>query len=445
MSDNTSHIQEPRKTKQRHQKPQLRVLLDTNALFVTATSLGSASDLVRSEIADLISEAKYPDLDLHWYIPEIVRHERQYQMQTEALKLRFAINKIERLLSHNLALTDRVLLDHVESKIKETEEQLGLKEIKLDHANVDWAALIQAAAYRLPPFQPGEKEKGFRDALVAESFIQLVNDSPRSPKLCRLVIVTADGLLSAAINARITSLPNVSVIGTIEELKGLINTLISNVDEEFIVSLKPKAAKLFLTPNGDKDSLYVKENIGQRITDEFKQQLAARPEGTSFRSNGQWWISPPNFVRKEQKRVFWASRITIESESENVTVSPERIGTEYMTELLKQPSVPIQAGRLQMSPNPQGLFAAESAFHPLVSAQPSYSPLSIWNYPIVSTQSDILKGLNFSFPAEKRVATHKGRDVYEVLWSTEVTMSRELRKAVIEGIKHIEIDWQPIS
>jgi hypothetical protein len=77
MSDDTTPIQEPRKTRQRHQKPQLKVVFDTNALYVTPTSLGSASDLVRSEIADLISEAKYPDLDLHWYISEIVRHERQ--------------------------------------------------------------------------------------------------------------------------------------------------------------------------------------------------------------------------------------------------------------------------------------------------------------------------------------------------------------------------------
>ncbi len=95
-------------------------------------------------------------------------------MQMEALKLRSAINKIERLLDHNLALSDRVLLDHVESKINEKEKQLGLQEIKLDHGLVDWSKLIHAAAYRDPPFEVGEKEKGFRDALVAESFVQLL-------------------------------------------------------------------------------------------------------------------------------------------------------------------------------------------------------------------------------------------------------------------------------
>src|SRR6266851_254583 len=114
------------KKKQKAKKSQLRVVFDTNALYVTPTSIGSASDLVRQEIVNVIADTKYPDLDILWYLPEIVRHERQYQMQAEALKLRSAINKIERLLSHNLALTDSALLDQVKTKIEEKENALRL-------------------------------------------------------------------------------------------------------------------------------------------------------------------------------------------------------------------------------------------------------------------------------------------------------------------------------
>ena len=80
MSTDLSPAQAPPKKKRKHQKSQLRVVFDTNALYVSPTSIGSASDLVRPEIADLIAEAKYPDLDILWYLPEVVRHERQYQM-----------------------------------------------------------------------------------------------------------------------------------------------------------------------------------------------------------------------------------------------------------------------------------------------------------------------------------------------------------------------------
>jgi hypothetical protein len=50
------------KKKPRSRKSHLKVVFDTNALYVIPTSLGSASDLVRQEVVSLVSEPKYPDL-----------------------------------------------------------------------------------------------------------------------------------------------------------------------------------------------------------------------------------------------------------------------------------------------------------------------------------------------------------------------------------------------
>jgi hypothetical protein len=280
-------------------KAQLRVVFDTNALYVSPTNLGSASDLVRDELASVIADSKYPDLDILWFLPEVVRHERQYQMQTEALKLRSAINKIERLLGHNLALTDQALLDHVRTKIDEKEKELGLQEVRLNHDSIDWKSLIRAALYRKPPFQPGEKEKGFRDALIVESFLQLIEESPRTPTTCRVVLVTSDDLLTQAVKERISGYSNCVILAGIEELKGLINTLVSDVSEEFIGQLKPKAARLFFVGAEDQDTLYYKENIRGRIQEKFKAQLETNPEGTTFRTNGTWYINAPNFFKKD--------------------------------------------------------------------------------------------------------------------------------------------------
>jgi hypothetical protein len=427
MSNNLPPVQEPPKKKRKHEKSQLRVVLDTNALYVSPTSLGSASDLVREEIADLIAEAKYPDLDVLWYLPEVVRHERQYQMQAEALKLRSAINRIERLLGHNLALTDQMLLDHVETKINEKEKTLELREIELVHKNVDWGTLIQAASYRRPPFSPGEHEKGFRDAIVAESFLQLVADSPKTPKLCRVVLVTRDGLLSQAVNDRISDHPNVSVLPSIEELKGLINTLVSDVDEEFIAGLKPKAAKLFFTSKDDEDALFYKAKVRKQITEKFKAELAARPEGTAFRSDSTWLINRPNFARKVGRRIFWTSRIEIDVEAGNVTIEPES----------GAPSLHVGEGIMMPSiSHGLGSFQAPWQGTMNISYNPS-SPTSVLN--------SLWGGGTTVIPSVNRVVTQKGRDVYEVLWSTEVTLAKELKKALIEDTKHIEIIWQPTS
>ena len=48
-------------------------------------------------------------------------------------------------------------------------------------------------------------------------------------------------------------------------------------------------------------------------------------------------------------------------------------------------------------------------------------------------------------PQEKRVVTHKGKDVFEVLWSAEVTVAKELKKAKVEDIRHIGLNCQSIS
>jgi len=410
--------------KKKFQKSQLRVAIDTNALYVGPNSVGSASDLVRQEIASLIVEAKYPDLDIRWFIPEIVRHERQYQMQSEALKLRSSINKIERLLGHNLALTNSVLLDHVRTKIDEKEKELGLEEIKLDHSLVDWPKLIHAAAYRSAPFEAGEKEKGFRDALVAESFLQLLTSSPKTPSICRVVLITSDTLLAQAVTERITDSPNASVLADIEELKGLINTIVSNVGEDFIAQIKPKAQRLFFVSREEKETVYYREKIREKIKEKFEAELEAIPQGTTFRENGTWYISPPNFSHKDGRRIHWTTRIAIEMKA-GATVT-------------KMPPVPIAAVEPQFSLADYGLknlSLADYATANIATAQPQESNLSFY-----------AKALQFQQAAQvtTQVISHEGRDIFEVLWSTEVTVAKELKKVLIDGILHVELNCQPV-
>lgn len=186
----------------RSQKPQLRVVFDTNVLYT-----GSASDLVKQEVASLIKESIFPDLEIQWYLPEMVRHERQYQMQKRALELMPAIAKVEKLLGHNLAITQQTLIDGVEKAISERQGRPGFVALPLDYARVDWSELALDAVYRRPPFQDGETEKGFRDRVVVESFLQLVADSPKTAAVCRIVLVSGDTLVRQALQEPAPSNP----------------------------------------------------------------------------------------------------------------------------------------------------------------------------------------------------------------------------------------------
>ncbi len=138
--------------------------------------------------------------------------------------------------------------------------------------------------------------------------------SPKTPALCRVVLLTSDNLLTQAVRERISGSANASVLQGTEELKGLINTLVSNAGEDFIAQLKPKAAKLFFVAGDEKEALFYKEDVKGRLENKFAAHLALRPEGTSFRTNLSWTISKPNFSRKQGRRIFWISRIEIEVE-----------------------------------------------------------------------------------------------------------------------------------
>src|SRR2546429_8663514 len=120
--------------------------------------------------------------------------------------------------------------------------------------------MILSAAYQKPPFSQGEKEKGFRDALLAEGFLQLVSDSPVTPKICRIGLVTSDGLLSETISQRTMNHSNVRILASLEDLKSLINTLVAEVSEEFVAKIQPSAESYFFVVN-QKDTIYQRENV----------------------------------------------------------------------------------------------------------------------------------------------------------------------------------------
>ena len=110
---------------------------------------------------------------------------------------------------------------------------------------INWEDLIDRACYRKLPFDK-EKEKGFRDSIIAETFLQLVNDSPKSPSVCRIVLVSNDGDLSDYIKAATRENSNVKVLSSVDELESYVNILASKVTENFVKEISDKVSHYFL-------------------------------------------------------------------------------------------------------------------------------------------------------------------------------------------------------
>ena len=121
---------------------ELKVVLDTNALFT-----GSASNFLKKEIADLIAQtSNLPDLTIHWIVPEVVRHERQFQMQEGASQFLPTIEKLQRLLGVNLNITKEILDSRVKETVERQVQEHGIVVQALISADVDWPRVILDAS-----------------------------------------------------------------------------------------------------------------------------------------------------------------------------------------------------------------------------------------------------------------------------------------------------------
>jgi len=374
-------------------QPELKVVFDTSVLFTQV-----ASDLVKSEVGDIIEKnVHHSDLTIQWYLPEVVLDERRYQMESKAFEFLPSIGKLEKLLGHNLNITEDILVHRVDEAIKRQLAELGISSLPIDTSVIDWHALIKRSVNRHPPFEPGEKEKGFRDSIIAESFRQLVKQSPTTPSICRLVMITDDNLLAEYILDITKDSNNVKVLSTINELESLINTLVSEVTEEFVTGLSEQVKKYFFD-KGNEESLYYKENIRDKTGEQYGEELKAAPKKGLLRENGTWRISEPVFIKKERQRLCWITPIRVEAKLYKYEI-PESFSGSLLGRSYALNSEVEQRGALPTLAN--------------IGAQPL-----------------------------KKVEIGSGKSNFEIHWSVNITPLKKLTAPRIEKIRFVSTTWE---
>jgi len=380
-------------------KPKLLVIFDTNVLYTKV-----ASDLVRNDIRNLIQEnTSHTDIEIKWYLPSVVINERRYQMRMKAFDLFPSLQKLEKLLGHNLNITENILIQRVDEAIQKEITSLNLNELSINTLDINWNDIIKRACFREPPFDPGEKEKGFRDSMIAEALFQLLSASPSTPSVCRLALVTDDTVLSDFVTDKTSDTNNLRVLSNINELENLINTLVSSVTEEFVSDLKDKAQKYFFEKD-NQNTYYYKEDIRSRINEQYTEELKATPEPTMIIEGGTWWINPPVFIKKERQRVFWFSQIEIDCKF-----------YKYQSNKSNTPSNEIITGGLGLLGGLQD--TVQSNKH---------------------RQNTLLTGL---LDMSTKQEAGEGKNIFEIQWSVNITQANNLTRPKLEGIKFIKHTW----
>lgn len=376
-------------------------MFDTNVLFTQV-----ASDLVRHDVKRIIQEnSNHPDLKIEWYLPNVVVGERKYHMLGKANDFLPAMQKLEKLLGHKFGVGEDTLELHVDKAINNSIEELGFKIATIDTNEIDWENLISRSIKREPPFEANEKEKGFRDSIIAHSFLQLHKNSPLTPNVCRLAFISDDQRLSEYVMELTVDSKNVRILSSLDKLESLINTLVSTITEEFAAELTQKAGKLFFEKENDK-TFYYKEGIGEKIQEQYSKELNDTIISGKVRSGGTWWILKPIFIKKERQRIHWVTTLETEFEIYHYEYDDS-------TEGLASAGV--------FAP-PLGLGGSLLRTQDLASAGVSAPPLGLGG------------SLLHKAVSRKKVVDLTGKDKFEIHWNTNLSQAQNLTAPKLEKI-----------
>jgi len=385
------------------------VVFDTSAVYAKVPT-----ELLSHEVVTLIQGAAGQEGPaLKWYLPETVYLERRFQMLAKAESMFSQIQNAQKILGRNLSVSKEDMEKGVERLLNEHVTKYKLTVAPLDYGKVDWKAVVNAANRRVPPFETNN-EKGFRDALVLETFMQVVQESPQPAAMYRLALVTADGLLEQAAAQRLQGHTGARVLTGLEDLKGYITTLEKEVSEALIDNLKPVAATYFYVED-DSSCLFAQANVKKRIKEEYGNKLTEIPVGAEKRENIAWRIDPPRLVDSQEKTLTWASRVIVESVA---TRKPQNV------------AVNLGFGGLSTQYNKIWLTTADFP-QPSTSTQFTSKPWS----------GLLTTGFDADAWRHAILGTVPGRSVFEVVWSATVTGSTELKDGAVLSIEFVETTW----
>lgn len=288
-------------TRQRIKPPKVHIVFDTNALFTEA-----ADKLLAAELSAYILEVSPAvGMDISWHIPSIVRKERHNQMLDRGVNLLNGIAKLELLLGHKLGIDPLTLDTRVDEAIRKQMILHKINEIFLETSGVDWDNIINCAAFKKPPFDK-VKEKGFKDAIVLETFVQFCKKMPSSKSSCRVALLTDDGLLKEAARSRISGMSNVAIISSIEELRSFVNALASHLPDGEVDRLLELAKPLFWIKD-DQQTLWFKAKIGEAVSQHVKEVKPPHPDCRI--TVGTFMLVNIGFVSKSGQRVRFMQRV----------------------------------------------------------------------------------------------------------------------------------------
>lgn len=277
--------------------------------------------------------AAIKDFDLRLLIPDTVWGELKFQHCASCIKQLKNIEEGHKRISsiaavsHSTSLTPGKLETQILAKFDKWARARRAEIIKLPVTKIDWERVAMDAIWRRPPFtsdpKNAESEKGFRDALILETVVDGVRSNGGQ---INFAFICNDQMLRESAIHRLKEDPRFSAFESTKEFESYLRLTKEQLTKEFIAKIRAHASRKFFLL-GDESSLYNRDKLFERISNEFKAFIEdpTLSEGAELHSllgtagsksnwspaaRGKLFLDPPEFLRIEGgKRYFWLSRL----------------------------------------------------------------------------------------------------------------------------------------
>ncbi|MGZ5093847.1 MAG: PIN domain-containing protein [Burkholderiales bacterium] len=207
--------------------------------------------------------------DITLCVPQVVFDERCYQMVSSLWKkygdAKAALARVGSALDRNLSAPE---LDFestrttVRAKLERQLQALAnasLVETPFSEINEEaLRRIVEAAVWRHAPFKTGEKEQGFRDAIILETVKAIVRRNPHSD----ISFWSNDERLAVAATADLRHSPNFGVFRSAAPLKQFLTLARTRFSADFLHAVISKATEVF-------EKLWTEKKIDSYIERKF--------------------------------------------------------------------------------------------------------------------------------------------------------------------------------
>lgn len=316
--------------------PQHLVIVDTNILW------DKDKKLPVSPVFDTFWGKNSLLLPMTLHVPHVVMGELHFQQTTSALKALGTITEAFQELtgithsSYGHKCNESTIRNQVRAKLDSWLKGIGGTELATPVAHIDWAAVVEGAVWRKPPFtfdpKDQKNEKGFRDAVILET----VAYACTSAKVDDLVIfVCNDYLLRTTAESRLKASKKFLAFDSLVDFESYIHLTQQKFTNEFVKSIQSRARNKFFL-KGDPTCIYIKNDIGKQILTDFATDLDFKDQANlDFRDQVKYplnflaqairtttptaklamqkvWIGSTQFTKLQGEREFhWISRVDI--------------------------------------------------------------------------------------------------------------------------------------